>query len=161
MDEAAGADLRHQSVDCESASRMRRPVQIVDDVAQLVLRERRSGRRWCWRREPADLRRQDAEGRADASLHLSAGRSHWTRSRRPARCGSDQGVSDVCGRESWIGHDAGRHLAQSEDRDARGGHARTRRTRYRGRHCDRGHGTGPRRRGSGSFYANAPCRTSA
>ncbi len=44
--------------------------QVPDHLAELVLRARRSRRRRRRRREPAVVRRRDAEGGADAALHL-------------------------------------------------------------------------------------------
>ena len=48
----------------------RGPHQEADHLAQLVLRARRRRRRRRRRREPAGVRRLDADGQADAQLHL-------------------------------------------------------------------------------------------
>ena len=64
---------------------VRRALEDAHDLAQLVFRARRSGRRRRGRREPARVRRQDAEGRTDAPLHLRARGSRRARPRRSAR----------------------------------------------------------------------------
>ena len=120
LDAAAGADLRRQGVAGQGPRRLRRALQGPDDLAELVFCSRRSGRRRRRRREPAGVRRHDAEGRADAPLHVCVGRSRRPRPRRarprpvPRRCISPSPMSNP-----RRGRDAGGHLAQPARRDAR------------------------------------------
>ena len=86
-----GADVRRRRVAGQGPRRMRRALQVADDVAELVLCSRRSGGRRRGRREPAGVRRHDAQGRADSPLHVRVGRSRRSRARRarrpvPRRC---------------------------------------------------------------------------
>ena len=67
-----GADGRREGVDRQGAQRGRRPDQEAGDLAQLVLRARRPGRRRRRRRDAAAVRRHDAGRQDDAHLQLRA-----------------------------------------------------------------------------------------
>ena len=110
---------RHRRVAGEGARRLRRDPEVPDHLAQLVLRARRSRGRRRRRREPAGLRRRDAEGRADAPLRLCHRRARRPRPRRAVDARTAEGTSDLQRRRARREHDAGVDLAQPADRDAR------------------------------------------
>ena len=105
---------------------MRRPLQIAHDMAKLVLRARRSGRRRRGRRESARLRRHDTERRADPSLHVRAGTASRTGTRPRACARAVEGLPDIHEREPGSWRETRDRVAEPA-RD----HARARRPRRR------------------------------
>jgi hypothetical protein len=133
LEEAAGADRGRPGVARTRACRMRRALQVADNVAELVLRPRRSrgGRRR--RREPAGLRRHDAQGRPDASLRVPARAARRPRPRRALarRHRSNTRLPDVHQRQPVSRCHAGDRLAQPAGGRAGGAHRAAGRARRR------------------------------